>query len=302
MPFLRPLHSLAAIGSVACGGSSGWQDSSSADPSPPQSCGTSSPGPGKTASSDCGMPVRLKKRVLITGAAGRIGAAMKSGLRERYDLRLMYHRTVPDPAAGDDVFIAAITDLGKLEQIVEGVDAIVHMAGNPNVDATWEEVLNANIEGTYCLYEAARRKGVRRVVFASTNHVTGFYEQEGIDTTPDMPERPDSYYGVSKAFGEDLGRYYVDQFGLEVICLRIGSFQPDEAVTGRTSDRILSTWLSHRDCVQLVWRSIEADRIKFGIYYGISGNSRAYWDISNARKELGYEPEDDAEKLALGGK
>ena len=240
----------------------------------------------------------MKKRVLITGAAGRIGGALRAGLRDRYNLRLMYHRTVAAPEEGEEVFIAPITDLGKLEQIVEGVDAIVHMAGNPNVDATWEDVLRANIDGTYCLYEAARRKGVKRIVFASTNHVTGFYEQEGIYTTPEMPERPDSYYGVSKAFGEDLGRYYVDQFGLEILCLRIGSFQPEESVSGRTSDRILSTWLSHRDCVQLVWRSIEAESVRFGIYYGISGNSRSYWDISNAREELGYDPEDDAERLA----
>ena len=112
-----------------------------------------------------------------------------------------------------------------------------------------------------------------------------------------MPERPDSYYGVSKAFGEDLGRYYVDAFGMEIICLRIGSLQPDEAVRERDSDRILSTWLSYRDCVQLVWRSIEAD-VSFGIYYGISGNTRAYWDLSNAREELGYDPEDDAEALS----
>ena len=179
------------------------------------------------------------------------------------------------------------------------MDAIVHLAGNPNVPATWEEVLEANIKGTYCLYEAARLQGVKRVVFASTNHVTGFYEQEDVYTRPEMPARPDSYYGVSKAFGEDLGQYYVDEFGLEVISLRIGSFQPEKSVTGRDGDRILSTWLSHRDCVQLVWRSIEAE-VSSGIYYGISGNTRACWDISNARSELGYDPEDDAERLAGG--
>jgi uronate dehydrogenase len=116
-------------------------------------------------------------------------------------------------------------------------------------------------------------------------------------TTPEMSERPDSFYGASKAFGEDLGRYYVDQFGLEVICLRIGSFQPDEAVKERPNDRILSTWLSHRDCVQLVWRGIEAE-VKYGIFYGISGNTRAYWDIQSARQQLGYEPEDNAEQYA----
>ncbi len=239
-----------------------------------------------------------RKKVLITGAAGSIGKVMRQGLKERYELRLMYHRTVLPAGEGEEVFVASITDLEKLEEVVDGVDAIVHMAGDPRVEAPWEAVLEANIKGVYCLYEAAKRRGVKRIVFASTNHVTGFYEQEGVYTTPDMAERPDSYYGASKAFGEDLGRYYVDAFGLEVICLRIGSFQPEDSVINRSSDRILSTWLSHRDCVQLVWRSIEAEEVKFGIFYGISGNTRAYWDTRNARELLGYEPEDDAEKFA----
>ncbi len=238
-----------------------------------------------------------RKKVLITGAAGSIGRVLREGLRDRYDLRLMYHRTVLPAADGEEVFTAGITDLERLQQVVDGVDAIVHMAGNPRVDATWEEVLEANIKGTYCLYEAANRMGVKRVVFARTNHVTGFYEQEKIYTKPDMPERPDSYYGASKAFGEDLARFYVDAFGMEIICLRIGSFQPEDSVVNRKGDRILSTWLSHRDCVQLVWRSLEAEGIRFGIYYGISNNTRAYWDTSNARQQLGYEPEDDAERL-----
>ena len=238
-----------------------------------------------------------RKKVLITGAAGAIGTVLRDGLAERYDLRLMYHRKIPPPREGEQVFVCSLADREKLEEAVAGVDAIVHMAGEPAVGASWESVLEANIEGVYHLYEAAKNKGVRRVIFASTNHVTGFYEQEGVYTTPDMLPRPDSFYGASKSFGEDLGRYYVDQHGLEVVCLRIGSFQPESSVTDRKGDRILSTWLSHRDCVQLVWHSIEASDVKFGIFYGISGNTRAYWDIQSARDQLGYEPEDDAEKL-----
>ena len=238
-----------------------------------------------------------RKKVLITGAAGRIGQVMRSGLKECYDLRLMYHRTVLEAEEGEEVVLGSVADLAAITEAVDGVDAVVHMAGDPETSATWESVLEKNIQGVYCTYEACKNKGVKRVIFASTNHVTGFYELDGVYTTPEMPERPDSLYGVSKAFGEDLGRYYVDQYGLEVICLRIGSFQPDSAVVERKSDRILSTWLSHRDCVQLVWRSIEVDQ-SFGIYYGISGNARAYWDIQNARQELGYAPEDDAERLA----
>jgi uronate dehydrogenase len=238
-----------------------------------------------------------RKKVLITGAAGRIGQVMRAGLKDRYDLRLMYHRTVLEAVEGEEVAMGSVADMAAIEAAVDGVDAVVHMAGDPSTSAPWESVLEKNIQGVYCTYEACRKKGVKRVIFASTNHVTGFYEQDGAYTTPEMPERPDSLYGVSKAFGEDLGRYYVDEYGLEVICLRIGSFQPDSAVRERKGDRILSTWLSHRDCVQLVRCGIEAD-VRFGIYYGISGNTRAYWDIQSARQELGYEPEDNAERLA----
>ncbi len=237
-----------------------------------------------------------RKKVLITGAAGRIGAVLRQGLRECYDLRLLYHRTVREAAAGEEVALGSVADLAAMAAAVAGVDAVVHLAGDPEVDATWESVLEKNIQGVYCTYEACKNAGVKRVVFASTNHVTGFYEQEGMYTTPEMPVRPDSLYGASKAFGESLGRYYVDRYGLEVVCLRIGSFQPDSAIVERQSDRILSTWLSHRDCVQLVQCSIEAD-VRCGIYYGISANTRAYWDIQNARQDLGYTPQDNAEHL-----
>lgn len=238
------------------------------------------------------------KRILITGAAGRIGAVLHSAFRGRYLLRLMYHNNVLPAGPDEEVVVGSISDLGFLEQAVSGTNAIVHMAGDPSPRSLWESVLEANIKGTYCVYEAARRQGVKRIVFASTNHVTGFYEKEGVYTTPDMPERPDSYYGASKAFGEDLARYYVDAFGMEIFCLRIGSFQPDEAVRNRKSDRILSTWLSHRDCVQLVQRCLEVEGLDYGIFYGISGNKRAYWDITNARQLLGYAPQDDAEQYA----
>ena len=234
-----------------------------------------------------------QKKILITGAAGRIGTVLRNGLRDRYQLRLLYHNTVHPAESGEEVHVSSITDLDKITEACDGVHTVVHMAGNPG-GGNFEELLEANIRGTYTVYEAAKQTGVRRVVFASTNHVIGYYEKNGLYTTTEMNARPDSFYGASKAYGEDLGRYYSDAFGLSVICLRIGSFQPDEAVINRGSDRILSSWLSHRDTVQLIWRSIETD-IQFGIYFGISGNTRAYWDLSNAREELGYAPEDDSE-------
>jgi nucleoside-diphosphate-sugar epimerase len=238
----------------------------------------------------------MRKKVLITGAAGRIGQVLRDGLQDRYDLRLLYNRTVLPAQGGEEVFIADITDLARMEEVVDGCDAVIHMAGNPNMDASFADCHQQNSLGTYCLYEACVRKNCPRVVFASTNHVTGMYEKEGTYTSPDMPVRPDSFYGASKAHGEALGRYYSDNFDVAVICLRIGSFQPDQAVIDRKSDRILSTWLSHRDAVQLCWRGIEAEHAGFGIYYGISGNTRAYWDLQNAVSELGYAPEDDAER------
>lgn len=248
--------------------------------------------------------------MLITGAAGRIGRTVADALQERYALRLLYHRSVPDEHAGAlaqsrergepaplgdgtvEVMSADVSDLAAMERACAGVSSVVHMAADPRVQAPWPDILNANIVGTYNVYEAAHRAGARKVVFASSNHATGMYEREGTYTTPEMPVRPDSYYGVSKVFGEAMGRYYADEHGLAAICLRIGSFQPQPR-----GERQLSTWMSYRDMAQLVWRSIEAD-VRFGIYYGISGNTRAYWDIANARAELGYEPEDNAEDYA----
>ena len=239
-----------------------------------------------------------KKKVLITGAAGRIGKVLNEGLKERYDIRVLYNRTVLESQFGEEVMVGNVTDRKKMEEAVDGCDAVIHMAGNPSMQATFLEVHEANSLGTYCTYEACVRRECPRVIFASTNHVTGNYEKEGIYTTPNMPIRPDSFYGACKAHGEGLGRYYADLTDIAVICLRIGSFQPVENVTNRKSDRILSTWLSYKDTVQLCWRGIEAEDVKWGIYYGISGNTRAYWDIQNAKDELGYEPEDNAEDWA----
>ena len=140
--------------------------------------------------------------------------------------------------------------------------------------------------------EAMRQEGVRRMVFASTNHVTGYYERERRPCYPDMPVRPDSHYGASKAFGEALARFYVDEHGLAVICLRIGSWLPEPRTV-----RHLSTWLSPRDMAQLAWRAIETP-LSWGIFYAISANTRRTWNIGPTQELLGYRPEDDAEVYA----
>jgi nucleoside-diphosphate-sugar epimerase len=249
------------------------------------------------------------KRVLITGAAGHIGRSLATHLDERYALRLMYHRTVPEwhreaaeqarqsgvPVAVDGAHEVTVGDTGdvrSIERACLGVDAVVDLAADPRVPAPWESILQNNLIGTRNVFEGARLAGVRKVVFASSNHATGYYEKEGVYTTPEMPVRPDSYYGVSKAYGEALGRFFVDEYGMSVVCLRIGSFQPRPR-----NARMLSTWLSERDAAQLVWRAIEAD-VPFAVVYGISNNTRAYWDLGSARELLGYAPEDDAESYA----
>ena len=233
-----------------------------------------------------------RKRVLITGAGGRIGSDLADRLGQRYDLRLMYRRTVPEPAPTAETATADITDLDALRPAMEGIDAVVHLAGEPSPTATWDEVLAANIVGVRNVYEAARLARVRRVVFASTNHVMGMYDRDRQwPIYADQPVRPDSLYGVSKAFGESLGRFYADQYGLEVVCLRIGWWLAEP------KDEIARwMWLSPRDGAQVVRCAIEAD-VRYGVFYAVSANGGRHWDITDTMEILGYRPEDDAERF-----
>jgi uronate dehydrogenase len=163
-----------------------------------------------------------------------------------------------------------------------------------------------NIDGTKNIFESARLHGVKRIIFASSNHTTGVYEGSPPDlhmkNDPDLitvgnPIRPDGFYGVSKVTGEALARMYYDLYGLESICLRIGSVLKDD--DPRNNPRYLSTWLSHKDLVQLVTKSLLSE-IKFGIYYGVSNNKKRFWDISNAESDINYQPEDDASNISSG--
>jgi NAD+ dependent glucose-6-phosphate dehydrogenase len=234
-----------------------------------------------------------KKRVLITGAAGRIGSSLAEQLKDRYDLRLHYHHTIPEQPPVDDIVIADISVYEQVELAMQGMDAVVHMAGDPSTRALWESVRARNVDGAYNVLEAARQAGVRKVVFASTNHVMGMYDRDQQwPIYASQPVRPDSLYGVSKAFGEALGRHYYDQYGLSVICLRIGWFLPEPR------DEISRwMWLSPRDCAQVTWRAIESS-LGFGIFYAISANVGRHWDITDTIEKLGYRPQDNAEQYA----
>lgn len=232
-------------------------------------------------------------RVLITGAAGNIGRTLRSHLKGRYALLRLTDIAPQEPAgAGEEVQTVDIRDAGALERSMEGIDCVIHLAGVPEEDA-WEKILPLNIEGCYNVFEAARRQGVRRVVFASSNHAVGFHRRETFIDTMVQP-RPDGRYGVSKVFGEAVGRLYADKYGLSVACLRIGSFRPSDRPS---ESRHLLTWISHRDMAQLAMRCVEHPGYHFVVAYGVSNNLRNRWDNTPA-KFLGYRPQDDAEAFA----
>jgi len=235
------------------------------------------------------------KKVLITGASGTIGVSLRDLLKGRYTLRLQERpggKPVGPAREGEEIVQAEIGDMDSMRPAVRGVDAVIHLAASSAVGTPWEDALHNNIIGIYTILEAMREEGVKRMVFATTNHVTGYNEIKGRPCYPDMPVRPDGFYGASKAFGEALSRFYVDEHGLEVICLRIGSWLPEPK-----NVRNLATWLSPRDMAQLIWRGVETP-LTWGIFYAISGNTRRYWDIGPTQEQLGYEPEDDAERFA----
>ncbi|HSH06229.1 MAG TPA: NAD(P)-dependent oxidoreductase [Burkholderiales bacterium] len=230
------------------------------------------------------------KTILITGAAGGIGGHLRRELAGRYRLRLSDIRPVKPLADGESFVRADITRLSDLLRAARGVDAIVHLGGY-SVEGRWEDIHPANIVGCYNAFEAARRNGVKRLLFASSNHAVGFYRRDEVIDDRVMV-RPDSRYGVAKAFGEALGRLYADKYGLEVFCMRIGNVNP-----APLDKRRLSIWISPRDMAQLVAIGIEHPDIRFEIVYGVSDNARSWYDNVNARR-LGYAPQDDSEIYA----
>jgi uronate dehydrogenase len=229
-------------------------------------------------------------RVLITGAAGGIGRRIRPLLRGAYPALRLSDVVAIEPGQGEEFVAADLADLAAVERLCAGVDGIIHL-GASSVEDAWEPVLQNNIIGGYNVFEAARRQGVRRIVFATTNHVVGFYRRQRTIDHAVMP-RPDSRYGVSKAFGEALGRMYADKYGLGVFNIRIGNVW-EEPVDRRR----LSIWISPRDLVQLMRIGLDHPEIHFEIVYGVSDNARAWYDNANAYR-LGYQPQDRAEDYA----
>lgn len=234
----------------------------------------------------------MYQRVLLTGANGTVGKVLREGLRGVYPmLRLSHRRPFGDPLPGEEIVLANLDVADEVDAMMEGVDAVIHMGGKAE-EGPWEAVLKSNIMGTYNVFEAARRHKVKRVIFASTNHTIGYYRRDRKLTVNDPP-RPDCRYGLTKVFGEALARLYADKYGLSVICQRIGSFQ-DRPM----NVRMLSCWLSHRDMLELTRVCLNAPpETHFEIVWGVSGNTRTWWDNTPAFK-LGFTPRDNAEDYA----
>ncbi len=229
-------------------------------------------------------------RILITGAAGNLGKVLRTSLAGKYDTLRLSDVGDMDPAGpGEEVVRCDLANARAVQALADGCDAIIHLGGM-SVENTFDVILEANIRGTYNIYEAARKQGVRRILFASSNHAIGFHTRETqLDARSEM--RPDSMYGVSKGFGELLARYYFDKYGIETVSVRIGScFEKPR------DRRMMATWLSFRDFSALVERVIDADRVGYAVVYGVSDNAEKWWD-NRLAGHIGWVPQDSSQQF-----
>ena len=234
------------------------------------------------------MTIKVHQKLLLTGAAGGLGKALRLRLAANCSVLRLSDR-VEFGAAGvaEEMMLADLADHAAVDGIVQGVDAIIHLGG-VSVEGPFGPILQANILGAYNLYEAARKHGVKRVVFASSNHVTGFYRQDQT-INADHPARPDGLYGLSKAFGEDLSRMYFDRYGIETACIRIGS-----SFAEPRDRRMLASWLSFDDLHRLITACLTTPVLGHSIVFGMSDNAVTWWDNSRAR-HIGYVPQDSSD-------
>ncbi|MFO2463517.1 NAD(P)-dependent oxidoreductase [Pseudomonas sp. 15FMM2] len=228
-------------------------------------------------------------RILLTGAAGGLGQILRETLQAHATIIRSTDISPMTPSRGahDEVISCNLADKAGVDALARDVDVIVHLGGI-SVERAFEEILEANIRGTFHIYEAARKNAIKRVVFASSNHVTGFYPQD-VELDAHVPRRPDGYYALSKAYGEDLAAFYFHRYGIETVSLRIGSSFPQPR-----NQRMLATWLSHADLDRLVVRALLARDVGHSVVYGVSANRDRWWSNRHA-EHLGFVPLDSSE-------
>ncbi len=243
-----------------------------------------------------------KPTVLITGSEGQIGRVLQKTLTDQYDIF-----TVDKiGTASERHQIVDLSDYDGMQEAfthIPNPDFVIHLGADSNAEASWESVSRNNIEGTVNVYRCALANRVKKVIFASTTHLIGGYDgypqdievDNGRKLTVDDPIKPDGFYGVSKGFGELLARQYYYMYGLPSICIRIGTITDvDDPHHQEEREQYIKIWLSHRDITQLITLSLQHEDVEFGVYWGISKNTGAYLDTTNAERELGYNPQDDA--------
>lgn len=251
------------------------------------------------------------RNILVTGSSGLIGGILLKKFK-KYNL---FGIDIKENNY-ENFELADISDQSNLQNIMKknNIDTVVHLAGNASVSADWESLSKNNFNGTLNVFNACKESGVNKIIFASSNHAVGLFENdspykeivkgdyEKVSSNyklikPNCEVRPDSLYGVSKAYGENLGRFYYEKYGIEVACLRIGSVIKNNNPVVKNSNRFFSTWCSHNDIAGLIEACIDSERIRFEIFYGVSNNKWKIWDISNFENKLSFYPESNAEDL-----
>lgn len=236
-----------------------------------------------------------RRKVLVTGAAGNIGSYFATHAHQKYELVLLDQSfdEAPELEEYGELVNGDIQDLESMKKFCAGIDTVVHLAADPSPSATWDNVRDLNIGGTYNTFVAAKAAGCRRVIYASSIHAVSGYPAD-VQVKTSEPVNPGDLYGVSKCFGEALGRYMAEQENLSVIALRIGAFQPLESAQKESGIKMLDAWVSQRDLNQLIERCIDVENLKFAVFHALSDNRFKRLDISDARELVGYAPQDDA--------
>ncbi len=235
-----------------------------------------------------------KRAVLVTGANGNIGRYFAEHAHDRYQLRLMVRKAEAGKKVEKfgEVVVGDVSDLEEMKRFCAGIDTVVHLAANPSPSATWDELLEPNIVGAYNMCIAAKTAGCRRLIYASSIHACSGYPAD-VQVKTSEAVNPGDLYGVTKCFGEALGRYFAEKEGLSVIALRIGAFEPMEVAQQEENIGLMDAFVSQRDLTQLMTRCIDTEQLQFAIFNGLSNNRFKRLDLSDARELLGYEPEDD---------